>query len=86
MFRTGDSHSIVNLLGDRINASKDIVISNHVWIGHKVHINKGVKIKEDSIVATGAIVTSPIEEANVIIGGVPAKIIKRNINWDKNRI
>ena len=86
VFRTGDSHSILNLSGERINKSKDINISEHVWIGNRVHINKGVEIRKDSIVATGAIVTSPVEEYNVIIGGVPAKIIKRNISWDKNRI
>lgn len=41
-FRTGDSHSILNMHGERINESKDIVIDNHVWIGTKVTCLKGV--------------------------------------------
>lgn len=86
VIRTGDSHSILDLNGDRTNFSKSIIVSDHVWVGHRVLINKGVVIRKNSIVATGAVVTSPIEEENTIIGGVPSKIIKRDVNWDKNRI
>lgn len=86
VFRTGDSHSIIDLSGSRINKSEKINILNHVWIGHRVLINKGVNVGNNSIVATGAIVTQSFNEDNIIIAGVPAKIIKRNINWDKHRI
>ena len=41
-FATGDSHSILDLSGERINPSKDIVIEDHVWIGTKVTCLKGV--------------------------------------------
>lgn len=84
-FRTGDSHTILNLEGDRINPSKDIEVGDHVWIGNKTIITKGAVISENSIIATGAIVTNTFEEGNVILGGVPAKIIKRKINWDEQR-
>lgn len=84
-FRTGDSHTILNLEGDRINPSRDIEVGDHVWIGNKTIITKGVVIRENSIVATGAIVTNTFEEGNVILGGVPAKIIKHMINWDEQR-
>jgi acetyltransferase-like isoleucine patch superfamily enzyme len=86
VFRTGDSHSILNLEGQRINPSQDIRIADHVWIGHRVLINKSVEVNVNSIIGTGAILTKKYEEANVIISGVPAKVIKRNINWDKSRI
>jgi len=85
-FRTGDSHSILDLSGNRINPSNDIVIKNHVWIGHKVSVNKNVVISENTMIGTGSIVTKSIEKGNVIIAGVPAKIIKENINWDSKRI
>lgn len=84
--RTGDSHSILDLENNRINPSKDVVIKNHVWVGNKAMILKGSTILEDSIVSAGAIITDSFDEKNVIIGGVPGKIIKRNINWDKERI
>jgi acetyltransferase-like isoleucine patch superfamily enzyme len=85
-FRTGDSHSILDWNGNRTNPSQSIEIGNHVWIGNRTIITKGVRISENSIVATGAVVTKKFEESNIIIGGVPAQIIKRNVNWDESRI
>ena len=84
--RTGDSHSILDFRGKRINPSKSIVIKDHVWVGHKVTINKGVIIEKNTIIGTGAIVTKSPEKGNIIIAGVPAKIIKEEINRDERRI
>ncbi len=83
--RTGDSHSIINENGDRINWSKSVFIGDHVWIGNNVTITKGVIISDNSIVATGAIVTKEFSENNIILGGIPADIIKKNVNWDLHR-
>lgn len=84
--RTGDSHSILDLKGNRINPSKDVIINDHVWVGNRAMILKGSIILNDSIISAGAIVTDKFDETNVIVAGVPAKIIKRDINWDKERI
>lgn len=86
VLRTGDSHSILDFNGKRINDSKNITISDHVWFSNRCMINKGVSIGENSIIANGAIVTKSFMTPNVIIGGVPAKIVKQDINWDINRI
>ena len=86
VFRTGDSHSIVDLSGNRINQSKSIIIGSHVWIGNKVTILKGSKIMDNSIIGTGSIVNSSFNEENVIISGIPAKVIKREVNWIHERI
>lgn len=86
VFRTGDSHSIVDMNGKRINQSADIKIGNHVWIGHRVSIQKGVKIPDNTVIGTGAIVTKSFEDTNTILAGVPAKIVKRNIDWKVERI
>ena len=86
VFRTGDSHSVVNMDGERINPAADIVIGDHVWIGHRVLINKGVVIKSNSIVGTGAVVTKAFDESNIAIAGVPAKVINRNVDWKTERI
>ncbi len=40
-----------------------------------VTITPGVTIGENSVVAAGAVVTKDVP-ANVIVGGVPAKVIK----------
>lgn len=86
VFRTGDSHSITDVNGRRINPSEDILVEDHVWIGYRVLINKGVHIMRDSIVGTGAIVTRKFEEGGAVIAGTPAKIVKHNVSWDINRI
>ncbi|MDG1302242.1 MAG: acyltransferase [Opitutae bacterium] len=54
----------------------EVVLGNNVWLGNNCKILKGTKIGDNSIVAAGAVVKGAFE-ANVIIGGVPAKVIKR---------
>ena len=85
IFRTGDSHAIIDSSGNRINFSKDIIIGNHVWIGNRAIITKGVTIADNIIVGTGAIVTKSIEKSNCTIAGVPAVIVKENVNWKHER-
>lgn len=53
-----------------------IVIGKNVWIGSNATVVPGVTIGNGSIVAAGAVVTKNVPE-NVVVGGVPAKIIKR---------
>ncbi len=86
VIRTGDSHSILNEAGARINPAKDVVIGNHVWVGHRVLITKGVSMPENCVVGTGAVVTKPIDKDGTVIAGVPAKIVKENIHWCGKRL
>lgn len=84
--RVGDSHSILDLDGQRINPSQDVAIADRVWIGNQVTILKGAQIPEDTVVATGAIVTKKFTQTGTVLGGSPAKVIKENIRWDKKRL
>ena len=87
VIRTGDSHSIIdNITQQRINNAKNVKIGNHVWVTQNVTILKGSQISDDSIVATGSVVTKKFENNNIIIGGNPSKKIKDNINWKQERI
>lgn len=54
---------------------KGIKIGNNCWIGAKVTILDGAVLGNGTIVAAGAVVTGVFPD-NVIIGGVPAKILK----------
>lgn len=54
---------------------KKVVIEENVFIGSNVKILKGVTIGKNSVIANGAIVSNSIPE-NVIVAGIPAKIIK----------
>lgn len=84
--RTGDSHSIIDLDGKRINQSKSVIIGEHTWIGNTVHVFKGAEIGHHCIVAGGGIVTGKIFPPHSIIGGNPAKVIKEGVDWLPERI
>ncbi len=85
--RTGDSHSIISVENnERINFAEDISIGNHVWVGAHCMLLKGSIISDDSIVATGSIVTKKFNSNGIIIAGNPAKEIKNNITWSRKRI
>lgn len=55
--------------------SKGIQIGNNVWIGAKVTFLDGSKVGNNTVVAAGAVVSGEFPD-NVVIGGVPARIIK----------
>ena len=85
-FRTGDSHSILDPDGKRINPSQDIVIDDHVWIGTKVTCLKGVHVAHDCVAAATATLCKNYDTPNAIIGGVPGRVIKTDIRWSDERI
>ncbi|MGL5869084.1 sugar O-acetyltransferase [Clostridium chrysemydis] len=55
---------------------KPVTIGDNVWIGGRSIINPGVNIGNNSIIASGSVVTKDVED-NVVVGGNPAKVIKR---------
>jgi acetyltransferase-like isoleucine patch superfamily enzyme len=55
--------------------SKGIELGNNIWVGSKVTFLDGCKVADNSVVAAGAVVSEAFPK-NVVIGGVPAKIIK----------
>lgn len=84
--RTSDGHSIVDLSSNRaINLPKPISIGNHVWICEDVKLMKGARIPSNSVIASGAIVTNSFDDdsANCVFGGIPAKVIKNGITWNR---
>lgn len=85
--RVGDSHSILSLSNySRLNHSESITIGDHVWIGEKATILKGVTVEKDAVIGAGSIVTHNVPRNSIAVG-VPAKIInKGSITWDIQRI
>lgn len=62
---------------------KPVIIKKNVWIGAAVTILPGVTIGENSIIASGAVVNKDVP-ANTIVGGIPARIIKEDIDKEYN--
>lgn len=79
---TGDHR--INVLGKYIMDITDklpendlpVIIEDDVWVGCNVTILKGVTIGHGSVIAAGSVVTRSCSPYS-IIGGVPAKVIKR---------
>lgn len=59
--------------------SGPITIGDHTWVGQAVRLQKNARIPANSIVAAAAVVTKAFDEEFTIIGGFPAKVIKRNV-------
>jgi acetyltransferase-like isoleucine patch superfamily enzyme len=53
-----------------------IHIKRNAWIGANATILQGVTVGENAVVAAGAVVTKDVP-ANTVVGGIPAKHIKR---------
>jgi len=85
VIRNGDSHAIFDqMTNKRINSAQDVVIGDHVWLGEGVKVLKGAVVGSGSIIATGAIVSGEVDN-NSIYAGIPAKKIKHNIWWLRER-
>lgn len=59
----------------------DIVIGNDVWIGFEAVIMAGVTIGDGAIIGARAVVTKDVPPYS-IVGGVPAKIIRKRFSDD----
>lgn len=55
---------------------KGIELGNNIWVGAKVTFLDGAFVGDNSVVAAGAVVSGRFP-SNVVIGGVPAKILKQ---------
>lgn len=61
-------------LGMGFENDMEVVIGHHVWIGMNSIILKGVTIGDNSVIAAGSVVSRSIP-ANVVAGGVPARVM-----------
>lgn len=62
-------------------ASKDtspIKLKDDVWVGCNSIILKGVTLNDGCVIAAGSVVTKDVPK-NFMVGGVPAKVITRNV-------
>ena len=65
-----------------INKDVPVMIGNHVWVCSGVKIGKGVQINDNTIIASGALITKSIETEDCVVTGMPTKMIRSNIHWE----
>ena len=84
--RNSDAHSILDATTrKRVNPAADVAIADHVWIGNNAQILKGTAIGPRAIVAAHSVVTKDVA-AGALVGGLPARVIRENVDWDHQRL
>lgn len=53
-----------------------IIIEDNCWLATNCTILPGVRIGPHTVVAAGAVVTKSFIDGNVVLGGVPARVVK----------
>jgi len=66
---------------------RDVEVGNNVWIGYGACILRGVRVGDNSVIGTNAVVTKDVP-ANAVVGGIPARIIRmreapEHLHWDR---
>lgn len=62
-----------------VEFGRPVTIGDNVWIGGRAVINPGIRIGNNAVVASGAIVTKDVPD-HAVVGGNPARIIKQMVN------
>ena len=68
------NHSITD---NSANLRETVKIGQYCWLGMGCVVLPGVELGEHTTVAAGAVVTKSFPEGYCVLGGVPAKVIKR---------
>ncbi len=88
--QSNDGHDIFDV-GTRQNTNateeiartRKIIVGNHVWIGQDATVLYNTNIGDGSIVGAKSLVKG-IFPNNCVIGGNPAKILKKDVAWSRN--
>ena len=64
---------------------RDVDVGSNVWIGYGACVLRGVRVGDNSVIGTNAVVTRDVP-ANAVVGGVPAKVLRmrevpRGLRW-----
>lgn len=69
--------------GEQKDNNASIKIGNHVWIGCRCTLLKGINILDNNVIAANSLINKSFLEKNVIIAGQPGKIVSKKIDWER---
>jgi len=82
--KDNDGHDILDMAtGKLINPPEPVFIGDNVWLAENVSVLKGAHIASDCICGANALVNKKFMEPNCILAGVPAKVIKTGVTWQR---
>lgn len=87
IIRTGESPHLIfdRNTGEYLDISGNVLIGDHVWVGERAYLTKHACIPNECIVAASSVVTKKFLEEGSVIAGNPAKIVKSNVKWMRNK-
>ena len=80
-----DTHAITDMSGKITNKGQQVLIGKHVWVGKDVKIGKNTVVPDGCIIGWGSVVASVFDKENVVLAGNPARIVKENVLWKRER-
>ncbi|TCJ00073.1 acyltransferase [Aeromicrobium sp. IC_218] len=81
--RSDDGHAIYDVRsGRRVNTARDIRVGAHVWLGLQSVLLGGARIGDGSVVGLRAVVTGRVPN-NVVVVGAPARVVRRDVAWER---
>lgn len=82
--RTTDAHGIYDRKdGKLLNPPADVILEDHVWLGQGCTLLKGAHVKRNSVVGAGSVLSGKIYPDHAIIAGIPGKVIREGVFWDR---
>jgi acetyltransferase-like isoleucine patch superfamily enzyme len=72
-----DSHAV-----DGRPHTAPVVLGDRVWVGCRATVLKGVTIGDGAVVAAGSVVVGDVP-ARALVGGNPARVLRRDVCWQE---
>lgn len=84
--RNTDSHKILDFNSKEwINKGKEVIIKDNVWIAMRSIVLKGSVIENNSIIGAASVVSGKIKNNSIAVGN-PAKVLKDNVEWNRESV
>lgn len=76
-----DAHTLLEDDKTPIVNISPVILGNHIWIASNCTLLKGCQIADNCVVACHSLVNKKICEPNCLIGGTPAKVLRKIGGW-----
>ena len=86
MIYDSDFHQILDAEGKQVNYPQEVIVEDHVWLTCNINVNKGVCIKEGSIVASQTVVGKDVPEYALVAGHSFGTVVKNDMRWSRTSV
>lgn len=78
-----DFHNVIFDKSEKSGSGGSIIVGSKVWIGSRCTLLKGTQIPDNCVIGAGSLLNNKYLEGDSIIAGVPARMIKKIVGWEK---